>query len=301
MFLSRTRELAEYPEDKSFVAAAMAAVAGAHGRVIDQTNFPPGNVDPAEYCRQRLREASHYVGIIGFRYGADVQGKSYVRMEFEAAASLELACYVFLLDENATLRLPVPYQSDPEHQKEQQEFRMWLESGSGVTPKRVKEPEELARFLIQSLSDERDESPETSSEQSSLWEPSDTIPVLASQAERKLQSTLRQLRDSVDIMERVEHSYAGPPEMDSWAWADRIQKHRDLAGSAPGPAEELKVCLEQVATETKDARTTIGMITERPPRRVSELASIASRVSELQRLSQLLIGRIVGARNELVP
>ncbi len=157
VFLSRTHELEKLPTEKSFVAAAVEAVNGVGGSVVDQTNFPPSDQSPVDYCRKRLAKASHYVGIIGFRYGAPVPGnldKSYVGMEFDTATTLELQRFVFLLDENATLPMPNVFQHDPEYQKQQQEFRAWLENDSGVTIRRVGTPHELARFLTQLLLEE---------------------------------------------------------------------------------------------------------------------------------------------------
>src|SRR5215472_16940044 len=90
VFLSRTNELNDYPQGKSFVTAAKDAVSSVGGAVVDQTNFPPDDQDAADYCRKRLSRATHYVGIIGFRYGTPVRenpGRSYVRMEFDEATS----------------------------------------------------------------------------------------------------------------------------------------------------------------------------------------------------------------------
>ncbi len=299
MFLSRTSELEEHPKDYSFVAAAMAAVRGADGIIIDQIDFSASDKSPADYCRERLSDASHYVGIIGLRYGDIVESKSYVRMEFDTATSLGLTRYVFLLDEKATLPLPAEYLSDPEHSKEQQEFRAWLLSKSGVTLKKIKEPGELARFLQKSLSDEKKRKADQSRAQPTLWEPSANLSFLANKAERQLQGTLTQLRDALHIMDRVDYSYDAPSSIDSWPWTERIQKHQDLAKSAPGPAKELKVCLEQVASQAKAARTTVRMISERRPERANELTSLVRLISELKGLSQLLIDRIASARNEL--
>jgi SOS-response transcriptional repressor LexA len=276
----------------------MDAVRGADGIIIDQIDFSASDKSPADYCRERLSEASHYVGIIGLRYGDIVEDKSYVHMEFDTATSLGLTRYVFLLDEKATLPLPAEYLSDPEHSDEQKEFRAWLLRESKLTLKKIKEPGELARFLQKSLSDEKKQKPDQSDAQASLWELPATLPVLASEAERQLQSALPQLREALRIMDRVEHSYDGPT-MDSWAWSEKVQKHRDLANSVPGPAAELKACLEPVAGEAEAARAAVGEISERRPTQPDELTSLVGAVSELLRLSQLLVDRIARARNEL--
>ena len=112
------------------------------------------------YCRQQVRRADVYVGIIGFRYGSPVRDdpeRSYTELEFAAATELGLPRLVFLLDEDAVLPLPQSYLSDPGSEERQRTFRQRIRtrgrrsSGSGHRT-------ELELLLFQALTDLREAS-----------------------------------------------------------------------------------------------------------------------------------------------
>src|SRR6266581_2225174 len=103
VFVSHTSDMAQFPEGRPFVQAAMDAVGRAGMAPIDMRYFPAREGSPADYCRQRVRECEIYVAVVGFRYGSLVPGEeiSYTELEFQAATDYGLPRLVFLLDEVA--------------------------------------------------------------------------------------------------------------------------------------------------------------------------------------------------------
>jgi hypothetical protein len=91
--------MALFPEDRSFVQAALDAVGRAGMAPVDMRHFAARADAPADYCRQRVRECEVYVAVIGFRYGTMVPGEavSYTELEFEEATVAGLPRLVFLL------------------------------------------------------------------------------------------------------------------------------------------------------------------------------------------------------------
>jgi hypothetical protein len=151
VFLSHTSELRDYPEGRSFVAAAEAAVIRAGHAVTDMAYFSARDSEPADYCRSMVAEADVYVGIIGLRYGAPVRGRpglSYTELEFAAATSLALPRLVFLIRAGAaSLRLGA---ESAENAARQEAFRKRLQEGE-VTTAWIASPSELEVGLHQSL------------------------------------------------------------------------------------------------------------------------------------------------------
>jgi hypothetical protein len=103
VFVSHTSDMAQFPEGRSFVQAALDAVGRAGMAPVDMRYFAARDGRPADYCRQRVRECEIYVTLVGFRYGSLVPGEavSYTELEFQAATSAGLSRLVFLLDETA--------------------------------------------------------------------------------------------------------------------------------------------------------------------------------------------------------
>jgi hypothetical protein len=147
VFLSHTSDLREHPNERSFVAAAEAAVVRAGHAVTDMAYFVARDSEPAAYCARMVAQANLYVGIIGHRYGAEVRGcphQSYTELEFETATQLEVPRLVFLLHDSAA---PPP---DADHSDRQVAFRRRLQD-SGVTTVWVHSPGELELSLLHAL------------------------------------------------------------------------------------------------------------------------------------------------------
>jgi Tfp pilus assembly protein PilF len=155
VFLSHTSELSRFPEGKSFVAAAEAAITRAGDAVTDMAYFPARDDQPATYCEARVREADVWVGLIGLRYGSPVDdrpGMSYTELEFQAATEAGLPRLVFLLDETAALPIPstMLLDDDTSLQARQRMFRSRLQH-AGVVVAEVASPKDLEIQLTHAL------------------------------------------------------------------------------------------------------------------------------------------------------
>lgn len=132
-FVSHTSDMAEYPRARSFVRAAMDAVARAGYVPVDMSLFPAGSETPEEYCRRRVGSCEVYVGVIGFRYGSLVPDTdiSYTELEFDAATEGDVPRLLFLLDEDA----PIPPSMVDRDQSRVYLFRERLNKAGIVTVK----------------------------------------------------------------------------------------------------------------------------------------------------------------------
>ena len=159
VFLSHTSELAEFPAGRSFVAAAAAAVTRAGDAVADMAYFTAREDQPSAYCREAVRGCGVYVGLIGLRYGSPVRDQpevSYTELEFDTATEAGLPRLVFLLDEDAELRIPPArvFDQEADRRERQRAFRDRLRE-AGVTVATVASPDQLELLLYQALLESR--------------------------------------------------------------------------------------------------------------------------------------------------
>jgi hypothetical protein len=108
VFLSHTSLLARLPADRTFVQAALDALAEAGLLGSDMRYFTAADRTPAEVCIDAVRRCDVYVGIFGLDYGSSVRDRpevSYTELEFETALERKrthgMRVFAFLLDERA--------------------------------------------------------------------------------------------------------------------------------------------------------------------------------------------------------
>ena len=159
VFLSHTSELREFPQDRSFVAAAETAVNRAGDAITDMAYFPVRDDKPAGYCQDKVCGSDIYVGLIGLRYGSQVRDQpdvSYTELEFNAATDARLPRLVFLLDEDSAVPIPPGrlIDVDPSLQARQRAFRAQV-LDSGVMAGKFSSPQQLEMLLLHALQESR--------------------------------------------------------------------------------------------------------------------------------------------------
>jgi tetratricopeptide (TPR) repeat protein len=153
VFLSHTSELAHQPMPRSFVAAAEDAITRAGDAVANMAYFTARDAQPAEYCREKVRECDLLVCLVGFRYGSPVRDEpslSYTELEFQTATEAGLPRLVFLIDDEPAVPLPRSVLVDERFGARQSDFRNRLKE-SGVTLQEVNSPERLEMLVSQAL------------------------------------------------------------------------------------------------------------------------------------------------------
>jgi len=299
VFLSHTSELAKHPGERSFVAAARSAVSRARDAPLDMEDFTAESQPPAQVCQEAVTSADVYVLIAGFRYGSPVADRrevSYTELEFQTATEARKTRLVFLLDEQAEGHRDLF--TDPEHGDKQLAFRRQL-NDSKLTTATFKNPGELEVLVGASLAQLHASGPPSGQDVADSDQ--DTLPALARATQQQLRSALPLLEGAERAMEQVEHSYAGPPDLDDWQeWEDKERKHHELALSVTGPALSLKSWLEQACPGVEGAKKNVRKLSaKRFAGRAASLKQIIAMVSELQTISGRLIESVGHARDEL--
>jgi hypothetical protein len=151
ILLSHTSELREHPRERSYVAAAEAAVMRAGQAISNMAYFAARDTSPADYCTAEVGRADVFVGVIGMRYGSTVRDRpdlSYTELEFEAATAAGIPRLILLVKEGAG-GLPVVEQL-ADHRGRQDAFRRRLQE-AGVTTVWVSPPAETELRLYEAL------------------------------------------------------------------------------------------------------------------------------------------------------
>jgi Domain of unknown function (DUF4062) len=154
VFLSYTTELARYPERRPFVAGAESGVIEARCIPRHMGRFTAQTEGPVEYYTRVLGQADVYLGIIGFRYGSLVPGRSvsHTELEFEIATRLELPRLIFMLDEHESYPIPVDKLFGTKYVVRQERFRQRL-TREGPVAAKVADPARLELQVFKALID----------------------------------------------------------------------------------------------------------------------------------------------------
>jgi TRAP transporter TAXI family solute receptor len=152
VFISHTSEFGDFPEGRSFVAAAMDAVRDAGDEPVEMGDFPVGTPPPAQVCREKIGTCDAYVALVGFRHGSTLpglRGKSYVEFEWDVASKRGLPILVFLLDEKAV----VPYDSFHGRRFHRRQTRLRAQMEGKHHLRRFRTEQELHKLLSEALGD----------------------------------------------------------------------------------------------------------------------------------------------------
>ncbi|MGZ9146695.1 MAG: DUF4062 domain-containing protein, partial [Nitrospira sp.] len=155
VFISHTSEFTTYPEKRSFVDAAKAAVNCAGCVPCDMEYFTARDQKPAQYCIDRVRECDVYLGIIGLRYGSPVRDRpevSYTELEFEAASIAPAKTRLILLLNPDAPVSPSRF-TDLKYGERQEQFRKRL-SDAGIICRLFSDFHELEKLIYQALQEE---------------------------------------------------------------------------------------------------------------------------------------------------
>ncbi len=132
VFISHTSEFADFPENGSFVEAAMQAVVDCGHVPVEMRSFVLGSTPTADICERAVCSADIYLGILGHRYGSRLLDRdiSYTEFEYQCAVFNRIPKLMFLLSGRA----PVPLDGfgDREDGPRQDRFRAMARSAGAA-------------------------------------------------------------------------------------------------------------------------------------------------------------------------
>jgi len=149
VFLCYGEELGEYPNERSYAAAAQSAISRAHWIVEECGPVELAATDPFE---QRLARSDVYVGLVGFHYGPvlpDRPDLSGMERAYSAARKAGIPRLMFLLDEEASA-VPPSAVMDRTRGHRQDRFRERLEQEKQPV-RRFLHPGDVEALLFEDL------------------------------------------------------------------------------------------------------------------------------------------------------
>jgi tetratricopeptide (TPR) repeat protein len=152
VFVSYTRELADFPATQSYVAAVKAAISATGHVVVDMAECGPIDTAPAATCVEMVRGCDVFVAILGARHSPPVADRpevSYTELEFDTATDSALDRLAFLLEPGAAATISPETSADQENQKADR-FRQRVK-GSVLRTAPFASPEQLSQLVRRSL------------------------------------------------------------------------------------------------------------------------------------------------------
>ena len=154
VFISHTSELRDFPEGRSYVAAAERAISAAGHVIVDMADFAAADRPAAQLCVERVLGCDVYVGVFGTRYGSPVRDRpevSYTELEFDTATGAGKDRLVFMLDTDAAnVGIPLSRLIDREFGDRQDAFRRRVQD-SGLVRQSFADPGTLGQLVERSL------------------------------------------------------------------------------------------------------------------------------------------------------
>lgn len=266
VFLSYTTEFRDFPvAGRTFVQAARDALRDYGFEWVDMDDFSPDKLPSADVCIERVRDCELWIGIIGFRYGDQpVDGRSYVQVEYDAAAMLDRR--VFLWETIDTSLIPFEKIDQAGLLDRQKAFRARLQSE--VTSKSFSTPDRLAYLMALAL---RSVAAPAMPNWFEAVETNETgrLPPEALDLSLGSESSLAGLPDAcrraLRLLGHLERRAELPVGIEGWPAADQIAVARRTVLSMIPMTDKLSDVLVNIETQVQDSDAVLAQaLVERP-------------------------------------